>query len=48
MEFLFNVYHLIKPNYDLYLQFEFDNPERWTRESTIMDMSKFAETLRPE
>lgn len=40
--------YLTKPDYTIRLQFEFDNPERWTRKSTGMDMSAFANLLKPE
>ncbi len=40
--------HITKPDYKLRLQFEFDDPKRWAAKSIGMDMSEFAELLRPE
>lgn len=38
---------ITKPDYKLRLQFEFDNPKRWWPGDLGMDMSGFAESLRP-
>ena len=40
--------HITKPDYKIRLQFEFDNPERWKPKIIGMDMSEFANALRPE
>lgn len=40
--------HITKPDYKLRLQFEFDDPTRWSPTATGMDMSAFATLLRPE
>ncbi|MEM1431542.1 MAG: hypothetical protein AAGG09_18960 [Pseudomonadota bacterium] len=36
-----------KPDYDLTVKFEHDDPERWSPGSVSMDMSAFADALRP-
>ncbi|KIX20081.1 hypothetical protein SY27_16345 [Flavobacterium sp. 316] len=46
--FLQCLIHITKPNYKIRLQFEYENPKRWTRKSTGMDMSAFANALKPE
>ena len=40
--------HLTRPEYRLRLQFEFDDPKRWAPRKIGLDMSEFAEMLRPE
>lgn len=40
--------HITKPDYNIRLQFEFDNPERWKPKIIGMDMSTFVNALRPE
>jgi len=40
--------HLTRPEYRLRLQFEFEDPTRWRPKKISMDMSEFAEMLRPE
>ncbi|MBL4916422.1 hypothetical protein [Szabonella alba] len=40
--------HLTRPEYRLRLQFEFDDPKRWAPKKIGLDMSDFAEMLRPE
>ncbi|TXD35259.1 hypothetical protein FRC96_11305 [Lujinxingia vulgaris] len=40
--------HLTRPDYELRLQFEFDDPTRWKPKKISMDMSEFADLLRPE
>lgn len=44
-EFIECLIHLTKPNGKIRLQFEFENPERWTRKFTGMIMSAFANLL---
>lgn len=39
--------HIIKPEYKIRIQFEFDNPKRWWPKTVGVDMSEFAEALRP-
>jgi hypothetical protein len=46
--FLKCLIHITKPDYNIRLQFEFDNPERWKPKTFGMDMSEFANLLRPE
>lgn len=46
--FLQSLLHITKPDIALRLQFEHDNPKRWWPEKVSMDMSAFAEQLRPD
>ena len=39
---------LSKPDYNLSVAFEFDNPTRWSRVITSLDMSEYANSLRPQ
>ena len=45
--FLQCLVHITKPDIALRLQFEHENPKRWWPEKVSMDMSAFAEQLRP-
>ena len=40
--------HINKPDYNIRLQFEFDNPEIWKPKTFGMNMSEFANLMRPE
>ncbi|MFT7059252.1 MAG: hypothetical protein ACJASV_001759 [Pseudorhodobacter sp.] len=46
--FLQCLIHITKPDYQIRFQFEFDNPKRWWPGSVGMDMSGYAEALRPK
>ena len=39
---------IAKPDYNLSVVFEFDDPTRWSRVITSLDMSDYANSLRPE
>ena len=47
-KFLQCLIHITKPNYALRIQYEYDKQKRWWPEKISMDMSQFAELLRPE
>ena len=46
--FLQCLIHITKPDYALRVQFEHNDPKRWWPKKISMDMSEFAEQLRPE
>lgn len=46
--FLQCLIHITKPDYKLRFQFEYENPKRWALTSFGMDMSVFANALKPE
>jgi hypothetical protein len=46
--FLQCLIHITKPDFKIRFQFEFDNPKRWWPGSIGMNMSGFAEALRPK
>lgn len=39
--------HITKPDLDIDIQFEYDDPDRWTLKTKSLDMSAYAELLRP-
>jgi hypothetical protein len=46
--FLQCLIHVTKPDYKIRLQFEYENSKKWGSKSFSMDMSDFANLLRPE
>ena len=39
--------HITKPDYKINIQFEYDDPNRWVLKKISMDMSEYAELIKP-
>jgi hypothetical protein len=39
--------HITKPGMNINIQFEYDDPNRWSLGSVSLDMSEYAESLKP-
>lgn len=39
--------HVTKPDFKINIQFEYDDPDRWSLKKISLDMSEYAESLKP-
>lgn len=40
--------HVTKPDFKINIQFEYDDPKRWSLKKVSRDMSDYAESLKPQ